>query len=162
MKDAKNYKSCRFCCEAIIKKENYCHYCLSDQRSWLKTPINWFSWAVCSMLLVMLLSNFGTFTNDFSDYFDQFTTTSINTIQLDKEHYSVVFKIENNTNKTWRDLTYQVIGTKKNNVIFTYEGNDYNWVALPKSTSYLTVLLAGELPENSWSLVINDLSEGEL
>lgn len=157
MKNMNDYKHCRFCCSEIMIDINLCKYCLKYQRKrW--TDIESINYLLCPLLVLFYLYTLDIFNAEFSSYRNDINVTTVNTTKLSDENYAVVFSVDNRSGETWRDITYQLIGSSDGQVLMTKEGSDYFWIIQPNSQSYLTVNMKGEVPRLSWELIINDLS----
>jgi len=158
MSNEKEYKQCRFCCEDIVNESILCRFCLKEQRKYWHVGDNWFNLASCAAYFVLAIYLWGGFKPDFSNYVEDLTAQQVNVVELNENEYAVVFSINNDSDKKWHDLTYQLIGSNNNDeVILTQEGDDIMWLIQPNSHAFVTIKMSGKPSNTSWELLIRNL-----
>jgi len=158
MNSEKEYKQCRFCCEDILNEAMQCKFCLKEQRKYWLIRDNWFSLVPLAAFFSLFIYISGWFAPNFSNYVEDLTTQQVNVVELNENEYAVVFSINNDSDKKWHDLTYQLIGSNNNDeVILTQEGDDFMWLIQPNSHAFLTIKMSGKPSNTSWELLIINL-----
>jgi len=105
-----------------------------------------------------MLNVLGNFEENFEEYTSKFTTSFVNDRTLTNNDYIVVFKVDNDTEYMWRDMSYQLIGMKDGKVSFVSSGEYYSWLVAANSTGYVTLRLKNKPQVTDWKLSIKNLT----
>ena len=157
--ETRDTKRCPKCSAEVHKSAVVCMYCRRDIGAiWQKFKLPEFLFFI--ILVVFLFNTLGWFwfTPQFKEHQDDFIISQVNTVELlEKKGYRLIFQIENKTDIKWKELSYQLIGSKGDVVLSVETGNTYQWVVQPQSSSYLSVDSVETAEGVNWELKIKNL-----
>ncbi len=151
-------KNCKYCCSEIIESSWRCSHCCRLQKSWWRLSGEWIYLIPLGMIALYMLNVLGNFEENFEEYTSKFTTSFVNDRTLTNNDYIVVFKVDNDTEYMWRDMSYQLIGMKDGKVSFVSSGEYYSWLVAANSTGYVTLRLKNKPQVTDWKLSIKNLT----
>lgn len=150
---------CKACKMEIDQKATKCPHCQAYQQ-WYKNPQNY---GLLFMLPFIAVIFFWQSTilksKQFTEYQKQFTVEKVKEILSDDgKRVIITYKIKNETQYKWEDLTYEMIGTDEDgDLVLTEAGSEYSWVIQPKEEAYLTVMVEKNKNVYSWDVRITDM-----
>ena len=157
--ETRDIKCCPRCSAEINKSAVVCMHCRRDiGATWQKFKLPEFLFFIILVLFFFNTLGWFWFSPQFKEYQGDFIVSQVNSVELpENKGYRLIFQIENKTNMKWKELSYQLIGSKDDLVLDVETGNTYQWVVQPLSSSYLSVDSVETAEGVSWELKIKSL-----
>ena len=149
-------KKCKSCLKEIDLEAKKCPYCQAYQK-WYLNPLLYISPLI--FLPTILRENFREKEYKYEDYKDSFSSEFVNKVDESKNYAIHTYRIINNSDMKWKDISFQLIGYDENGKVIVVESKtEYYWIIGPNQSRMFSVELRKNSLVKKWELKIVGMS----
>lgn len=146
-------KQCKSCRKDIDDLATKCPHCQAYQ-NWFRNPQYIGFIFVIPFIGFMLWQTSSFKSKSFDEYRSQFAVEEVRVVISDDGKYDVItYTVQNNTDFTWKRISYEVRGyDSSDTIVIANSGLDYSWSVKPNSKAYLSVRVTRHASIARWEM----------